>query len=209
MLSMGIATFAAVRQKPSQIATDFDVLFFDRYIVPNPSYKGKAKKQRQSQPESTAAATTASIEEHAATLKKHSGEVTVQVVSADQPSAAGAAGEQHAEDVPKELMLLKGVTGYAEPGILMALMGGSGELRTQLEQSSKSWSQQRAPGAISFVLQNAAATQMKWHETERCLLRCHTCVYTVASLGCYKLYGQVWTFAACLWVAQQHWCREV
>lgn len=35
-------------------------------------------------------------------------------------------------DLPKELELLKGVTGYCKPGVLMALMGGSGAGKTTL-----------------------------------------------------------------------------
>lgn len=39
---------------------------------------------------------------------------------ADEESGAGA------EEIPAELELLKGITGFAEPCMLMALMGGSG-----------------------------------------------------------------------------------
>jgi hypothetical protein len=37
--------------------------------------------------------------------------------------------DEFSEEVPPQLELLKGITGYAEPGMLTALMGGSGEWR--------------------------------------------------------------------------------
>lgn len=51
------------------------------------------------------------------------------------PAAAGQKKKKKGgpvDDVPKELELLKGITGYAEPGVLMALMGGSGAGKTTL-----------------------------------------------------------------------------
>jgi ABC-type multidrug transport system ATPase subunit len=48
--------------------------------------------------------------------------------AAVQKKKDGASGD----DVPKELELLKGITAFAEPGVLMALMGGSGAGKTTL-----------------------------------------------------------------------------
>ncbi len=52
--------------------------------------------------------------------------LAAEKAKAKQASKEGKAPAAEAADVPKELELLKGITGYAQPGVLMALMGGSG-----------------------------------------------------------------------------------
>lgn len=68
-----------------------------RYYVPNPSYKGKRAAKKAA--------------------SKAQGDV--------EAPAAAAAAPKGIESEP-ELELLKGITGYAQPTVLMALMGGSG-----------------------------------------------------------------------------------
>jgi hypothetical protein len=68
-----------------------------RYYVPNPSFKGKRAAKKAA--------------------SKAQGDV--------EAPAAAAAAPKGIESEP-ELELLKGITGYAQPTVLMALMGGSG-----------------------------------------------------------------------------------
>ena len=56
-------------------------------------------------------------------------------LAAGGAAAAPPAAPQPVE-VPKKLELLKGITGYAEPGQLTALMGGSGAGKVRAAQCS-------------------------------------------------------------------------
>lgn len=47
--------------------------------------------------------------------------------AAQQPAGAAALGSKQDKTKDGQLQLLKGLTGYAAPGVLTALMGGSGE----------------------------------------------------------------------------------
>lgn len=77
-----------------------------RYTVPNPAYSKSAAKQ------SAAAAAQAGKE------GSTKGDLEKAVPPHHAPTKNLAAQEK--------LELLKGITGYNEPGVLMALMGGSG-----------------------------------------------------------------------------------
>jgi hypothetical protein len=72
-----------------------------RYYVPNPSYKGKRAAKKAAPP----------------AAPKGQGDVE---------APAGAAAAPKGIEFEPELELLKGITGYAQPTVLMALMGGSG-----------------------------------------------------------------------------------
>ncbi len=83
-----------------------------RYFVPNPSYsesrKARSNKQQQQQ------------------------QPALPAGAAADPKAAGAAPPATgsttpaASSPPRELELLKGITGFTQPGSMTALMGGSG-----------------------------------------------------------------------------------
>lgn len=87
-----------------------------RYEVPNPSYSRRAAKR-------------------AATAKKAADAAAAGVAAAD--GNVGAAAPPQAAPPPdiharEHLVLLDGITGYAEPRVLTALMGGSGAGKTTL-----------------------------------------------------------------------------
>eukprot|EP00877_Chromochloris_zofingiensis_P010755 jgi/Chrzof1/5933/Cz16g21030.t1 len=86
-----------------------------RYYVPNPAYNAGCCG-RPPKPAAKAAG---------------AGKPGPDVESGDG-AAAAAAGTFEPLEVPAKLELLKGITGYAVPGELMALMGGSGAGKTTL-----------------------------------------------------------------------------
>lgn len=84
-------------------------MLLPRYYVPNPAYNAGCCG-RPPKPAAKAAG---------------AGKPGPDVESGDG-AAAAAAGTFEPLEVPAKLELLKGITGYAVPGELMALMGGSG-----------------------------------------------------------------------------------
>lgn len=60
-----------------------------------------------------------------------SGHVSIMITQAAAAAAAAKAAAAAASEAPRELELLKGVSGFAVPGKLMALMGGSGAGESQ------------------------------------------------------------------------------
>lgn len=95
------------------------VLLPSRYYVPNPAYKGGSWFGRSSH-------------QPACVDPGYQSDAVVAAVTCSSPSqqqqSAGAGNRSSSGRVvpPKELELLKGVSGHAVPGKLMALMGGSG-----------------------------------------------------------------------------------
>lgn len=115
------------------------VLFRDlRYFVPNPSYSAAKKRKHGHQAASTpaAAGSRPAAVELPVTHPPPAAPVRAAPTATDAGGNDGAADgaavvvEIHAgsgvEEVPAELELLKGVHAFAEPGHLLALMGGSG-----------------------------------------------------------------------------------
>lgn len=109
-----------------------------KYFVPNPSFKGKAAKKTPATtiapaaaPSNPAAADIPPVtqqqqqQQSSAAASAHDSVVVVEV-------QAGAAAVNEPAEVPEELELLKGVNAFAEPGQLLALMGGSGAGKTTL-----------------------------------------------------------------------------
>ncbi|WIA20601.1 hypothetical protein OEZ85_004985 [Tetradesmus obliquus] len=106
-----------------------------KYFVPNPSFKGKAAKKT---PTTTTAPAAAPANPAAAyippvtQLQQSSAAASAQDSVVVVEVQAGAAAADEPAEVPEELELLKGVNAFAEPGQLLALMGGSGAGKTTL-----------------------------------------------------------------------------
>jgi ABC-type glutathione transport system ATPase component len=110
-----------------------------RYFVPNPSFKGKGKNTKRApaaetlpvtQQQPDAAVTLGSSNSSTQADSAHT-DGSVVVVEVQAGTAAVDAASSAAE-VPEELELLKGINAFAEPGSLLALMGGSGAGKTTL-----------------------------------------------------------------------------
>ncbi|KXZ50448.1 hypothetical protein GPECTOR_16g622 [Gonium pectorale] len=103
--------------------TPITLVFQDlKYWVPNPAYsRAAAKKAAKVQAEANQAA----IDAHAGGSKD---------VEAAKPAAAPAPAARAGGPPPTQerLQLLSGITGFNEPGVLLALMGGSGAGKTTL-----------------------------------------------------------------------------
>ncbi|GLI71055.1 hypothetical protein VaNZ11_015971 [Volvox africanus] len=116
--------------------TPITLVFQDlKYWVPNPTYSRAAAKAAA---KAAAEANQAGIDAHA---RAATGKTDIEMASGQQPAAAsggGGGGIAAGGDggVPlaarERLQLLSGITGYNEPGVLLALMGGSGAGKTTL-----------------------------------------------------------------------------
>ncbi|GIL61720.1 hypothetical protein Vafri_16118 [Volvox africanus] len=112
--------------------TPITLVFQDlKYWVPNPIYSRAAAKAAA---KAAAEANQAGIDAHARTA---AGKADIEMASGKEPAAVGGATAAGGDGgVPlaarERLQLLSGITGYNEPGVLLALMGGSGAGKTTL-----------------------------------------------------------------------------
>ncbi|GIL86027.1 hypothetical protein Vretifemale_14307 [Volvox reticuliferus] len=124
--------------------TPITLVFQDlKYWVPNPAYSRRAAKAAA---KAAAEANQAGIDTHARTSAAAAagagataGKTDIEMAPNKLPATAGATtGATAGGDggVPmaarERLQLLSGITGYNEPGVLLALMGGSGAGKTTL-----------------------------------------------------------------------------
>ncbi|KXZ50445.1 hypothetical protein GPECTOR_16g619 [Gonium pectorale] len=108
--------------------TPITLVFQDlKYWVPNPAYsRAAAKKAAKAQAEANQAA----IDAHAGGSKDVE---AAKPAAAPAPAArAGGPPAPLVSPTQERLQLLSGITGFNEPGVLLALMGGSGAGKTTL-----------------------------------------------------------------------------
>ncbi|KAG2425086.1 hypothetical protein HXX76_013995 [Chlamydomonas incerta] len=107
--------------------TPITLVFQDlKYWVPNPAYSRRAARK--------AAAAAAAVNQ--AAIDAHAAGKDVEAAVPDKPADATSAEQPGGSSLPLEarerLQLLSGITGFNEPGVLLALMGGSGAGKTTL-----------------------------------------------------------------------------
>jgi hypothetical protein len=113
--------------------TPVTLIFQDlHYYVPNPAAASSGTADaRSSRKKAAAAAAAAGGGENVAAITTSTRQSTMGDQAAAKQQTVPAVGptrQQEAtdSDIPAELELLKGLTAFAEPGRLLALMGGSG-----------------------------------------------------------------------------------
>ncbi|PNW84179.1 hypothetical protein CHLRE_04g224500v5 [Chlamydomonas reinhardtii] len=105
--------------------TPITLVFQDlKYWVPNPAYSRRAARKAA---EAAAAAGQAAVDAHAAGKDVEAALPDKPPAGADQPG-----GGLLPLEARERLQLLSGITGFNEPGVLLALMGGSGAGKTTL-----------------------------------------------------------------------------